>query len=170
MVSIIGGIYPDMDVIDRKICNILQQDGRASSSEIAAAVGLSVSSANERVRRLAASGVIKAWRGVLAPERVGAATCAFLLIDMTFEGEMYAVQQLCARPEVQDLHHISGPHSYLAKIRLADTATMQCFLQDVVKPLAAVVRTETSFSMDTVKETTEILIASAEKDASRCQA
>ncbi len=148
-----------MDDIDRKICEIIQRNGRASSAEIAAAVGVSVSTANERVRRLASNGVIAAWRGVLDPERVGAPFCSFMLIDMTYDGEDAAVEALRARPEVMELHHVSGKHSYLAKIRVADTVALQNFLQEIVKPLAGVERTETIISLQTIKETSELPMA-----------
>ncbi len=157
----LSGICPVMDSIDRKICGIIQRDGRKSSADIAEAVGVSVSTANERVRRLSASGTIAAWRGVLNPAQVGMGLCGFLLIDMAFEGEEEAKARLSKRPEIQELHHISGAHSYLAKIRVADTAAMQAFLQHVVKPIAAVLRTETVFVLETVKETTEMAIAPA---------
>ncbi len=152
-----------MDEIDRKICEIIQRDGRKSSAEIADAVGVSVSTANERVRRLTASGAVAAWRAILDPAHVGMGLCGFILIDMSFEGEEEAKAVLSERPEIQELHHISGAHSYLAKIRVADTAAMQGFLQNVVKPLAAVERTETIFVLETVKETTEMAIAPSSK-------
>lgn len=153
-----------MDNIDRKICNIVQKDGKASSAEIASAVGLSVSSANERVRRLVSTGVITAWRGVLDPIHAGAKLCGFVLMDMAYDGEAEAVAALKLRPEIMELHHISGPHAYLAKVRVSDTGAMQRFLQQVVKPLAAVQRTETFFSLDIVKETSEILISAPDRD------
>ncbi|WP_161470942.1 Lrp/AsnC family transcriptional regulator [Tropicimonas marinistellae] len=151
-----------MDDTDRKICEILQAQGRASSAELAAAVGLSVSSANERVRRLVAQGVISQWQAVLDREAAGAALCAFVLIDMDFDGEAEAAAELTARPEVLELHHISGAHSYLMKLRLPDTAALQRFLQDVVKPLRAVRRTETMISLDTQKETAAVRILAPE--------
>lgn len=155
-----------MDIIDRKIANLTQNDGRRSSAEIAAAVGVSVSTANDRVRRLAAKGVITAWRAVLDPRSVGAGLCCFLLVDMAYAGEEEARSALVARPEVQEMHHISGAHSYLLKVRVADTHAMQRFLQDHVKPLAAVQRTETIFVLDSVKETTEVLISDPEDNPS----
>ena len=68
------------------------------------------------------------------------------------------VAALAACPEVQEIHHVSGPHSYLMKLRLADMAALQAFLTGVVKPLGAVMRTETILALDTVKETTAIAI------------
>ena len=149
------------DSIDRKICRILQENARASSTEVAQAVSLSVSAANERVRRLAASGAIRGWHAILSPELFDAGFCAFVLIDMDYEGEDEAVAALSARDEVQELHHISGPHSYLMKLRLADTKGLQAFLSDVVKPLPAVSRTETLIALDTAKETPAIALRGA---------
>ncbi len=151
-----------MDKIDREISETVQLNGRASSAELAEAVGVSVSTANERVRRLAAAGVIQAWRGVLDPVKVGAGLCGFMLLDMSYQGEAEACEVLQDRPEVQELHHISGAHSYLMKVRVRDTQAMQQFLQEVVKPLPAIQRTETIFSLSTLKETTAVKITEPE--------
>jgi len=148
-----------MDRIDRKIAGIVQADGRVSSADIAQAVGVSVSTANERVRRLATTGILHQWRGVLDPARVGAGLCAHVLLDVSYEGEEELCRFLCDQPEVQELHHISGPHSYLMKLRLRDTQALQGFLQNVVKPQPAVQRTETILSLSTLKETSAVKIA-----------
>ncbi len=147
-----------MDEIDRKIAEIMQADSRASAASLAEAVGVSVSTASERVRRMAANGTIKAWRAVLEPKAAGAGLCAFILIDMAFDGEAVAKFALQARSEVQELHHISGSHSYMVKIRVQDTEAMQRFLHEVLKPLKAVLRSESMIVLETAKETTEIQI------------
>ncbi|MDJ0893908.1 MAG: Lrp/AsnC family transcriptional regulator [Alphaproteobacteria bacterium] len=156
-----------MDEIDRHISDLVQRNGRASSAEIAGAVGVSVSTANERVRRLAASGVIRAWRGVLDPDRVGAGLCSFMLVDVSYEGEEAVKAALSACPEVQEMHHVSGAHSYLLKVRLTDTHALQAFLQDKVKPLNGVERTETILVLETIKETTEVLIGGGAVDGEK---
>lgn len=145
-----------MDTIDRKICALIQKDGRLSSAALAKAVGLPLSTANDRLRRLEAQGTIAGWHGVLDPAQIDAALCGFILIDMHHDGEAEAAAALTARDEVQELHHISGAHSYLVKVRLKDMAAMQRFLSEVVKPLKAVHRTETIFALDTLKETSAL--------------
>ena len=152
-----------MDVIDRKIAGIIQKDGRASSAEIADAVGVSVSTANERVRRLSSSGIIKEWRGVLDSIKVGAKLCALILVDMRYDGEDEAVKKLATFPEIQEIHHISGAHSYMVKVRVADTGALQRFLHDRVKKLPAVTSTESMIVLETMKETTEVLIEGPEE-------
>ncbi|NDR56543.1 Lrp/AsnC family transcriptional regulator [Aliiruegeria sabulilitoris] len=148
-----------MDDIDRKICGLLQGNARASSAELAEAVGLSVSSAHERVRRLVSQGVVIGWQARLEPDAVGAGLCALVFIDMDYEGEPEACAALVARPEVMELHHVSGAHSYLMKIRVRDSRSLQAFLQEVLKPLPAVRRTETLLSLEALKETTAMPIA-----------
>lgn len=151
-------MIPIMDDIDRKICNILQEAGRTSSAELAEAVGLSLSAANDRVRRLVAQGAIAGWQARLDPQSFGLGLCAFMLLDLSFDGEAEAVAELVRHPEVQELHHISGPHSYLMKLRVADTRALQAFLTRVVKPLPAVLRTESIITLDTAKETAAIAV------------
>lgn len=153
-----------MDTIDRKICEILQRDGRITNSEIATALDLSVSAASERVRRLVSAGSVTGFRAILDTKVVGADFCCFLFIDMQYQGEQDAVAALTERPEVLELHHISGAHSYLAKVRVADAHALEVFLQDAVKPLQAVHRTETILSMSVRKETTAVKIASGDQD------
>ena len=145
-----------MDEIDRKIADMLQADGRATSTEIAAMVGVSVSTANERVRRLVSNGTIKDWRGVLDPEKVGAGLCVFVFLGLAYDGEAEACEALRNCEEVLELHHISGQHSYLMKVRVRDTGALQDFLQTSVKPLKAVLRTETLLSLEALKETTAV--------------
>lgn len=150
-----------MDAIDRKIANIVQINGRASSAEIAEVVGVSVSTANERVRRLASSGIIKGWHAKLSPSRVDANLCALILIDVNYDGEKETTAQLASFEEIQEIHHISGAHSYMVKIRVSDTNALQKFLNEKVKPLKAISRTESFIVLDTVKETSEVLIGDA---------
>lgn len=150
-----------MDKADRKICEIVQRDGRASSAAIAEAADVPTSTANDRLRRLAANGTILGWHAALDPHRIGARLAGFVLIDMGYEGEAEAVEALCARPEVMELHHISGAHSYLLKLRVQDMDAVQDFLAEVVKPLAAVHHTETIFALKTHKETAAMRVAPA---------
>jgi Lrp/AsnC family leucine-responsive transcriptional regulator len=148
-----------MDRIDQKIAGLIQANSQRSNAEIARHVGVSVSTANERLRKLTASGAISAWRGVLDSQRFGAGLCAFVFVDTEYEGEDALRSALTGCPEVQELHHVSGSHSYLVKIRVADTAAMQAFLQHRLKRQPGVRKTESIIVLETVKETTEIAIA-----------
>ncbi|MCC3861215.1 Lrp/AsnC family transcriptional regulator [Pseudemcibacter aquimaris] len=147
-----------MDEIDKKITRLIQKNGRLSSAEIAKAVGVSVSTANERVRKLEKNGYIQEWRAVMNARKVGANLAALILVDMDYDGEKEATEKLAKFPEIQEIHHISGARSYLIKIRVSDTDALQSFLSQKVKPLKAITRTESFIILDTVKETSEVII------------
>lgn len=147
-----------MDQIDRQIAEILQADGRASNAEIAQTVGLSVSAAGERVRRLFTAGVISGVAARLDPSAFGQDLLAFMFVDVSHAGEEEVRAALAAAPEVQEMHHVSGTHSYLLKVRVDGTADLQRFLATRVKPLAGVLRTESLVSLETVKETSAIRV------------
>ena len=149
-----------MDRFDRKIVCLLQADNRLSSAEIGQAVGLSVSAANERVRRLSSSGVIRGNHAVLDPDRVGLSLCAFVFIDLAPHPDEAGFRAaIAARPEVLEVHQVAGPHCYLLKIRSSGTRALQSFLTEHVKSQPDILRTETVIVLETVKETPELALA-----------
>jgi Lrp/AsnC family leucine-responsive transcriptional regulator len=148
-----------LDATDKAIANILQINGRASNSEIADALGIAVSTASERVRKLVSDGIIKTWQGVLEPSAFNIDVLAFIFLDTSYQGEAEACKAIVLRPEVQEVHHVSGKHSYLIKVRVKNTSALQTFLQEHIKPIAAVTKTETIFVMDTIKETSALAIS-----------
>lgn len=144
-----------MDEIDKAILQIVQEDNRLSSSEIGQRVGLSVSAVNERVRRLNASGTVTANRAIIDPDVLDLKLCAFLFVDIDMRAdEQGFIDGLQACPEVQELHHVAGSHSYLVKVRLRDTSDLQRFLSTKLKRLPGVSRTESVIVLETHKETT----------------
>ena len=69
-----------MDRIDRKILGLFQHDTRRIAASIGAAVGLSAAAVQRRLKRLRASGVIRAEVALLNNVAVGAPiTCIVTL-------------------------------------------------------------------------------------------
>ena len=146
-----------MDPIDRKIISLLQADNRLSNAETGQAVGLSVSAANERVRRLNSSGVIRGNHAVLDPDRVGLPLCAFVFVDLAPHPDEAGFRaDIAARPEVQEIHQVAGAHCYLLKIRAGGTRALQRFLTEHVSRQSDVLRTETVIVLETIKETSAL--------------
>lgn len=151
-----------MDAIDLQILGIIQSDNRRSAADIGQEIGLSVSAVSDRVRRLNASGVVVANRAVIDPLRVGLGICAFIFVDLEPRAdEADFVQRVTALPEVQEAHHITGPHSWLVKVRVRDTAALQLWMMEQLKPLPGVLRTETLIALTSAKESSELTIPAA---------
>ena len=60
-----------MDRIDRKILDLLQQDGTLSVADVGHRVGLSQTPCWKRIQRLEAEGVIQRRVALLDPEKLG---------------------------------------------------------------------------------------------------
>lgn len=149
-----------MDPIDAHILRLLQADNRRSAADLGQEVGLSVSAASDRVRRLNACGLIRANRAVVDPTLADLSLCAFMFVDLEPRADEHAFAQTLLRlPEVLEAHHITGPHSWLLKVRTRDAAALQHLLANRLKSLPGVLRTETIIALDTAKETTELALA-----------
>lgn len=148
-----------MDAIDTEILRLLQIDNRRSSNDIGKEIGLSVSAVNERVRRLNSSGVIQANRAIVDPVAMGFDLCAFMFVDLDVRGDEEGfIAGVMAAPEVQEIHHITGSHSYLLKLRTRGTSELQKLLSTTLKALPGVIRTESFVVLETRKETPELPI------------
>ena len=61
----------DLDLIDLKLLELLQQNGKLSTKEIAKHVNLSPTPDHERIRRLEREGIIKKYEALVETEKVG---------------------------------------------------------------------------------------------------
>ncbi|MEQ9335123.1 Lrp/AsnC family transcriptional regulator [Thalassobaculum sp.] len=143
-----------MDEIDRKIIDIVQADGRVTNAALAAATGLSVSAANDRLRRLQERGVIAGWHARVDPEAVGLGLLAFVfvLVDRTEHNRPF-VAAATALPEVLELHHVTGEWSYLLKVRAAGPRALEGLITDRIKAIPGVARSMTFIALSSSKET-----------------
>jgi DNA-binding Lrp family transcriptional regulator/class 3 adenylate cyclase len=144
---------PVMDDIDRKIVGLVQASGRSTNAEIAGACGLSVSAANERLKRLQERGVITGWSARIDPDAVDLGLLAFLFVEV--ERPEHNAQFLAAAaqmPEVLELHHVTGEWSYLLKVRARDTKALETLITDRLKALPGVARSRTHIALSSAKE------------------
>jgi Lrp/AsnC family leucine-responsive transcriptional regulator len=154
-----------IDVIDRKILNIIQADARISNVEIARQVGLAPSAVLERVRKLEERGIIHGYVTELNPAHLGFNLLAFVFVRT--QSCRTIDQVLAAIPEVLEVHDVAGEDCYLLKVRAKDTEELGKLLREKLKPIPEIISTRTTVVLQTVKETIALPIAAeeaAEKD------
>ncbi|WP_048439491.1 Lrp/AsnC ligand binding domain-containing protein [Caenimonas sp. SL110] len=150
-----------IDRIDRKILNLLQQDGRISNIKLADAVALSPTAVLARVQRLTRDGFILGYEARLDPVKLGAAMMVFVevLLDRTtpnvFEAFKAAVQ---VRSEIMECHMVAGGFDYLLKTRMADMQAYRDFAGTVLWQLPGVRETRTYAVMEEVKSTSRLAL------------
>ncbi|HXC55387.1 MAG TPA: Lrp/AsnC family transcriptional regulator [Rhizomicrobium sp.] len=149
-----------LDRIDRRILALLQENDRLALAELGQRVGLAASSVNDRVKRLVKRGVIAGFHAKVAPEPLGLELLAFMFVGWSDpKTEKPFLKQATASAEVLECHHVTGAWNYLLKVRLANTRHLEQFVNDVVKSVKGVQRTETLIVMSTAKETGALPIA-----------
>ena len=154
-----------MDEIDRNITVALQQDGSSGLAELAKVAGLSVSATAERVKRLEERGVIRGWRADLDPAEVGCPLLAHALVAVAPGRDDAAFRNRVLREEaVLECHAVTGPWTYLVKLRVADLAALDAFLNEELWPLPGVQRVETLVALATVKESAILPVAPATEE------
>ncbi|WP_153099190.1 Lrp/AsnC family transcriptional regulator [Paraburkholderia hayleyella] len=163
----------DMDAIDRRILAILQENGRLSNQEIAERVNLSPSPCLRRIRRLEESGVICGYVALLDAQRLGLDLLAYVNVRLekrgvplessaalrvrTTHAEFFRAS-VQAWPEVVACHAMTGEMDYLLRVRVEDMAHFSRFVQDQLLHHPSVIDVKTSFSLETIKETTALPI------------
>ncbi len=144
-----------IDPIDRKILDELSVDGRLPITELAARVGLSKSPCQARVARLRKVGIIRGFRAILDPVRLGREHVAFSEVRLTSTTEAAlsafndAVQKV---PEIEECHMIAGAFDYLLKVRTADIRAYRQVLGERISSLPFVGSSSTHVSMQAVKD------------------
>ena len=147
----------EMDGFDQKIVAALLEDGRMSVTDLAAAVGLSKTPCQVRLRKLIASGVIRGFCAIVDAEKMGLDHVAFaeVKLDDTREQALKAFNAAVRRiPEVEECHMIASSFDYLLKVRTADIRRYRAVLGEKISSLPHVASTSTFVAMETVKDRT----------------
>jgi Lrp/AsnC family leucine-responsive transcriptional regulator len=137
-----------VEEINAAIISLLASDGRMSFTELARRTGLSVSAAQQRVRRLEERGVIKGYAAVINAEEIGLPLTAFVSIkpfDPAAPDD--APDRLAHLTAIEACHSVAGDESYILKVRVASPRALEDLLQEI--RAAANVSTHTTIVLST---------------------
>ncbi len=145
-----------LDKLDRRILDLLQQNGRMSMTELADTVGLTVTPCIERVRRLERDGIITGYHARVNPSALDAGLLVFVEISMSSKSERtfeeFRREVLCV-PQVLECHLVSGDFDYMVKARIKEIGQYRSLLGDILLRLPGVTQTKSCVVMEEVKET-----------------
>ncbi|MGI3777514.1 MAG: Lrp/AsnC family transcriptional regulator [Janthinobacterium lividum] len=115
----------ELDGIDRRILDELQQDGRMTNVELARRAGISAPPCLRRVRRLEEAGIIRGYHADTDPQVLGWEITFFAIVGLDSQKEtvLTAFETLVADwPEVRECHMIRGGGDFLLRLVARDTA------------------------------------------------
>ena len=143
-----------MDSIDYAILHLLEGAGRLPNNELAELVGLSPSPCLRRVRRLEEEGVIRGYRAVLDPDRVGRGYEALVwvtLSEITRDSMTEFEAAVTGLVEIREAHRMIGQPDYLLRIGVPGPAAFEAFYIDELARLPYVQSMTTQLAMKAIK-------------------
>jgi Lrp/AsnC family leucine-responsive transcriptional regulator len=117
-----------LDRIGLEILSALQEDGRITFSELGKRVGLSSPAISERVRRMEEAGIIKGYRAVVDPEKMGYPITAAVRLSSSRERQEELLDFLKSRKEVLGCNRVTGADSFLLKVIVTNVSHLESLL------------------------------------------
>lgn len=144
-----------MDRIDNAILGFLQNDGRMSNKELAAAVGLAPSSCLERVRRLQEKGVLKGFRAVVSPQELGIGLQAFVAVRLAKHSRDVVAafhNHIQTLPEVVAFYHVAGQDDFIVHVAVKDAEHLRNLTLDSFTTREEVARINTALVYEYMRQ------------------
>ncbi len=140
-----------MDDIDRTILTMLVEDGRASVTDIADAVHLSLSAASQRLRRLRESGAIAGFTIRVGGAAAGRPVDALVDLQMSPNAAWSGIDDaLRDHDDVVDAVHLTGGFDYQIRVRARSIEDLDDLLR-WLKETLGVRETSTRIVLHTVE-------------------
>ena len=139
-----------LDMIDRKILDAVQIDGRITNQELADQIGLSPSPCLRRVRQLEAQGVIARYVALANPEALGLNVTAFVRVRLDQQDDRHLdafEAAVSSFPEVMECYLMTGEADYQLRILVRSLTEFEDFLRHRLTRVPGVANVTTSFAL-----------------------
>ena len=140
---------------DRKILEILQQDGKISNVDLAERVGLSPSPCLRRVKQLEASGLISGYVALLDRRKARLDLLAYVEVQVDRHSETAAEafkEAVLREPLVVGCYAMTGGYDYLLRVLAPNLDAYAEFTMKRLLKMPAVKGIQSSFVLETIKD------------------
>ena len=144
-----------MDHTDKTILRILQNNARVTNVDLARRADLAPSSTLERVRRLEERGLLRGYRAVIDPVKLGYTLQAMVLINLS-RHQVDSIdrfeESIRSLAEVVACYHLTGQYDYLVHLAVRDMDHLGEVIKHTIGGIAGVEKQETLVVLSTIKE------------------
>lgn len=141
----------ELDSLDRLIINRLQENARTPFSKIAKDAGVSEATIFLRVKHLQQIGVIKSFRAIVSPTKVGKSLSAFILVRADPRKYSEVLNIIRDLSEVTEAFDVTGPYYLICRVDVSDKESLAKVI-DLIGGVEGVSSTETAIVLKEVKE------------------
>lgn len=151
-----------LDRIDRKILNALQENNLLTNVELADRVGLSPPPCLRRVKRLRDLKVITHDVSIVDPFKVGQGLIVFVNITLEKQREDLLAnfeRKMLEHPEVMQCYFVSGDTDYFLILHVEDMQHYNQFSRQIFANEPNIKMFRTSFGLNRIKYSTKLAIS-----------
>ena len=149
----------ELDRIDRRILNVIQQDARISNADLAREVDLSPSPCWRRLKALQEAGVIRQHVSLLDADAVGLPVSVFVSVSLDKQIEDNLARFEAAvreRPEVMECYLMTGEADYLLRVVVPDLRAYERLVLEQLTRIPGVANIKSSFALKQVSYQTAL--------------
>ena len=153
-----------LDEKDLAILALIQENSQLTARQIAKKITAPLTTVFAKIKRMEEQGMIRGYRAIVAAEKLGAGTSAFILASVSYSSkkanttvsQRTVAEEIAKFPEVQEVHIITGDWDLLVKLRAESVDAVGKFVVDKLRLIKGLEKTLTCMVFETVKETTKI--------------
>lgn len=149
-----------LDKKDLDILRLLQSDAKLTVRDIAEKIHLSPTPTHERIKRMEREGVIRQYVALLNNRLVNRGIMVMCQVSLKDHDKRTArafVQAISGFPEVLECYNISGEFDFLLKIVASSMESFHKFYMNKLSEIKGIGQTKSSFVMDVIKETHQVI-------------
>ena len=134
-----------LDVVDQRIVELLQIDGRMSNAEIGRRVGVTEATVRRRVERLQRDGVVTI-AAFLNPIQFGYTGVAIIGLRIDLGRSQAIVDALSVHDEIRYIALAVGRYDMVLEVALKDAAQLRDFLTERIGAISGIREVESSLT------------------------
>jgi len=155
-----------LDEKDMAILSLIQENSKLTAKQIAKKISAPITTVFAKTKRMEELGIIREYRAIVAPEKLGSGTAAFILASVSYRtkaddvpiSQRIVAEEIARFAEVQEVHIITGDWDLLIKLRAESVESIGKFVVDKLRLIKGLEKTLTCMVFETVKETTKIAL------------
>ena len=114
-----------MDSIDKKILDLLQDNGRITVKEITQTISLTAPAVSERIKRMEKEGIIEGYTAIVDPKKIGRNVHALINVSIQPQDRENLLNLVEQEPLVAECYHVTGDYSYLVRVDAHEIADLE---------------------------------------------
>ncbi len=146
-----------IDLIDKEILKILQEDCRITAKDIAAHLNMSKTPVYERIKKLESQGYIKKYVAITDPKKANKGLIAYLSVLLNNHSqkdiEIFS-SKINKLKEVAECYYVSGNTDFLLKIYTKDMEDYHRFITQEFSNIENMNRFYSTFVLENSKQET----------------